>query len=464
MARYLLKRLLLLLPTLWVITSLVFVFNKMVGGDKLPFRIGGEILHNGTGTSPEILYKHYLHQTGQDLPLFYFSLKTLAEPDTLYRVFPLRDRNLLKTWVLQYGNWVEINAYFQHLTALRKSIEPIANAQSRQQLQRMNERLFRIDHLDQAHSILKEMQATCAAAGLSKTAELVSRTRQCALQVVEQATGYKNLVPVIHWYGANNQYHQWFSKVLKGDFGNSNRDSRPVVAIVGEAIGNTLWLTVLSIVLVFSLAILIGVFLAHQDHHRWRNPLLGLLYTLDTLPIFITAFLILIALTESGLLNHLSVYGSEYANEDMSFVEAAFSQLRQLSIPATCLTLATTPYIAGQVYQAIREEEMKDYVRTARAKGQKEYVVIGRHALRNSLLPIITLLSGFLPALIGGALVVEVIFSIPGMGRLLTDSVLAKDYPVVMGIVICLALVKIIALILADALYFLADPRIRFNS
>jgi peptide/nickel transport system permease protein len=111
----------------------------------------------------------------------------------------------------------------------------------------------------------------------------------------------------------------------------------------------------------------------------------------------------------------------------------------------------------------MREVTDADFVQTARAKGIAEGLIVTKHILRNSLLPLITLFSGFIPALLGGAVVIEVIFAIPGMGQLLVDSVLARDYPVILGIVLVMGLAKIMAHILADILYYVADPRIRFS-
>jgi peptide/nickel transport system permease protein len=146
-----------------------------------------------------------------------------------------------------------------------------------------------------------------------------------------------------------------------------------------------------------------------------------------------------------------------------SWLEVLSIRLYHLVIPVLCLTLGNIPYVGSQLYTAMREVTYSDFIQTARAKGVAEGVVVRKHILKNSLLPLITLFSGFIPALLGGAVVIEVIFAIPGMGQLLVDSVLARDYPVILGIVLVMALAKILAHIIADVLYYLADPRIRFS-
>jgi peptide/nickel transport system permease protein len=139
-----------------------------------------------------------------------------------------------------------------------------------------------------------------------------------------------------------------------------------------------------------------------------------------------------------------------------------FTNLYYLILPALCLSIANLPYVTVQLHQAMQETAATDFITTARAKGVMEWGIVARHMLRNALLPLITLFTGFVPALLGGALVVEVIFSVPGVGSLLIDSILARDFPLILGIVLVLAFVKVMSHIVADVLYYLADPRVRF--
>ena len=298
-----------------------------------------------------------------------------------------------------------------------------------------------------------------AASEISRHAQLV-RVRW--VDVVRNAQPWRNLVPVVRWHGAENQYHRWLGGVIRGNLGNSYRDSRPVTDLLGESLANTFGLVLGSIGLAFGLAVWLGLWLVYPARWRWRGPVLTFLYALDAVPLFLLALVLLLTLTGSGLTGLLPVF--ETSDLSAGLVRYAASRVLPLILPVGCLVLATLPYLTGQFYQALRQVESQEYIQTARAKGLSEGRVLGRHALRNALLPLITLFTGYLPALVGGALVIEVIFAIPGMGRLLLDSLLARDYPVVMGVVLCLALAKIGALLLADWLYYLADPRVRFGS
>ena len=141
-----------------------------------------------------------------------------------------------------------------------------------------------------------------------------------------------------------------------------------------------------------------------------------------------------------------------------------FTLLSHLFLPVLCMILVILPSFTGQVDRALKEEKNQEYVKTARAKGLTALSVLKKHVFKNALIPLITIFTDRLPILISGALVVEVIFAVPGMGRLLVNSVNARDYPVILGIIIIIALVKIVSNILADILYSLADPRIKLTA
>lgn len=459
MSRYLGQRLLILLPSLWVITSLVFVFNK-AAFEQTAFSIEEEpTLRYGTvrATASERALRQYLHRTGQDLPVFYLSLATWAEPDTLHRILSLRDRTFLQKMLLAYGNWLPISAYYQRLRRLENAPPPGITPPLRKQWNQHVAALFRTTKAKETRQHLDAL-SRLAASQREETAALSAQLDEA----IQTQQPWKSRIPVVRWNGLENQYHRWLSGLLRGDLGHSTRDSEAVTHIIGEALNNTWLLICAGLVGSFGLALVLGLGLSLPAGKKWQSAVLNGLYLVDTVPLFLLSLLIVLLLISTGLSDYLPTSISHAQPEENLFIRF-FSTLYHQAVPIVCLIIAALPYLTRQVHQAIGQVLPRDYIRTARAKGLPESVVVGRHALRNALLPLITLLTGFLPAFIGGVLVVEVIFSIPGMGRLLADSVLARDYPVIMGIVLCLALVKMLSLLLADALYYLADPRIRFR-
>ena len=460
MAGYLWKRIRLLLPTLWLITSVVFVLSRLAAGVVTPDQLGDDArLGSASARNESSIREAYLRRTGQHLPYFYLSLQTLAEPDTLRGLPSNRDRRWLDRLVSQHGDWPEIAGYYRQVSLLRARVQGLPNPARKAELNRQLDRLTvqaEAAKVEKTWARIRDL-APHPSSDVSRHAQLASARWA---DVVGNAQPWRNLVPVVRWHGTANQYHRWLDGVIRGNLGHSYREARLVTDILGESLANTFGLVLGSIGLAFGLAVRLGVWLVHPGHRRWRGPVLTFLYALDTVPLFLLA-LLLLALTGSGTVL-LPVF--ETSDSSAGFVQYASSRVTPWVLPVGCLVLATLPYLTGQFYQALRQVESREYIQTARAKGLSEGQVLGRHALRNALLPMITLFTGYLPALVGGALVIEVVFAVPGMGRLLVDSVLARDYPVVMGIVLCLALAKIGALLLADWLYYLADPRVRFGS
>jgi peptide/nickel transport system permease protein len=282
-------------------------------------------------------------------------------------------------------------------------------------------------------------------------------------ELAQRQTPYKKYIPALSWHGSQNQYHQWLSKLIQGDLGISLRDARSVHRSLTEAIGNTLLLSICSLLLIFAIAILLNILITHPDNQRAGKFILTILYIIDTIPLFMLALLLLFFWASSQYLSLFPAFGLGEIPEEASWLEGITIRLYHLVIPIVCLTMGNLPYVTSQLYAAMREVTHADFIQTARAKGVAESVIIKKHILKNSLLPLITLFTGFIPALLGGAVVIEVIFAIPGTGQLLVDSVLARDYPVILGIVLLMALAKIVSHLIADILYYVADPRIRFS-
>lgn len=267
-----------------------------------------------------------------------------------------------------------------------------------------------------------------------------------------------------HWHGTRNQYHIWLKQLLHGNLGYSYRDGQAVSLLLLHALGYTLPLTTLAALLAVAAAVWLSLYMAL--HQRFRHYALQSLYVLDALPLFVVGLLLLLLLANPEVLALFPAYGLSDAAEleQSSWVASTGTFLYHLVLPVTCLVLVSLPGLVVQLDTALAHESHMTYAATARAKGLPEKAVVRWHTLRNALLPTITQLTNLLPALVAGAVVVEVIFALPGMGRLLADAAARHDYPVVIGGVLLTALVRVLAQALADWLYFLADPRIRLRT
>lgn len=264
------------------------------------------------------------------------------------------------------------------------------------------------------------------------------------------------------------RYFKWLGAFLTGNFGYSFAQSRPVFDVLMDALPNTLILTVIALALVFILGVLIGVIQAVRQNSLVDGFLSITSLFFYSMPPFWLALMLMLIFSlkfhEWGVPFALPPTG--ITNVDYEFMtggQKIVDRIQHLILPVATLTLAlaagVSRYTRGQMLEVIRQ----DYIRTARAKGLPERRVIMKHALRNSLIPVITMLGLYLPFLFSGAVFVEVIFAWPGMGRVIVDAIFQRDYPVVMATGFIFAVLVVLGNLLADVLYAVADPRIRYD-
>ncbi|MGA7878087.1 MAG: ABC transporter permease [Desulfoferrobacter sp.] len=260
------------------------------------------------------------------------------------------------------------------------------------------------------------------------------------------------------------QYLLWVKRVFTLDFGNSFKDHRPVLEKIAERLPITIQLNAISIFLVYLIAIPFGVFSATHADTLTDRVLTLFFFFLYSLPSFWVAVLLIMFFGGGDFLDIFPVYGiSSIGAGSWSLFHWLTDRLWHLVLPVTCLTYGGLAYLSRLTRAEMLEVIREDYIRTARAKGLSERIVIFKHALRNALLPIITLLAFLLPAMFGGSVIIESIFSIPGMGQLGFESVLSRDYPVIMAITTISALLTLAGLLISDILYATLDPRIKLE-
>ena len=260
------------------------------------------------------------------------------------------------------------------------------------------------------------------------------------------------------------QYVSWLGRLVTLDFGQSYKDWRPVREKILETLPITLQLNIISIFLVYLISIPIGVY-SSTHQHTWSDTIITIvLFLLYSMPSFWVAMLLIYFFGGGEWLNWFPVHGiSSYGAEDFSWLHWLADRAWHLVLPVFCLTYGGLAGLSRYARAGMIEVIRQDYIRTARAYGFSEKIVVFKYAMRNSLIPIITLLATLLPTLIGGSVIIESIFSIPGMGNLGFEAVLSRDYPLVMGILSVSAFLTLIGLILSDILYAVTDPRISFE-
>ncbi|ROQ90796.1 ABC transporter permease [Desulfosoma caldarium] len=280
-----------------------------------------------------------------------------------------------------------------------------------------------------------------------------------AKQVIEQTKklyGLDKPLPV--------QYLLWVKRVFTLDFGTSFKDHRRVMDKIAERLPVTIQINLISIFLVYLIAIPFGVYSATHPDTLPDKVLTLFFFFLYSLPNFWVAMLLIMLFGGGDFWDIFPIYGiSSIGAENWPLWRQILDRLEHLVLPVACLTYGGFAYLSRLTRAELLEVIREDYVRTARAKGLSERVVVMKHAFRNALLPIITLLAFLLPAMFGGSVIIESIFSIPGMGQLGFEAVLSRDYPVIMAITTISALLTLIGLLLSDILYAVLDPRIQLD-
>lgn len=471
MFSYLFKRLLIFIPALLIIALIAFGLSKLAPGDPVLALLPD--MGEKEGLDFEKIYNEKAKELGLDRPTFYGTITSKAYPDTLYKFTDYIDRDNLKKLIAQYGNWPMIEKYFHSIKALdfisaehkKAGGDRIINLSSELQL------LYTTYRDKPIESILNKIQSqiegkdSMALLVQQKVGTAVSNLVENYAQIKAQSNTTALYIPSVHWYGFNNQFHNWFKKVIRFDFGTSYRTRGNVWDKLKTPLFWTLLLNFTALFFAFLIAVPIGIFSAIKKSSffdRFVNLGLFLLYALPTFWIA-TMLVVFFTTKEYGAWTDIfPSIGIGRTNIDDPFWTKFWIRAPHLILPIICLTYPSLAFISRQMRGGMLDVLNKDYIRTARAKGLSEKKVIKNHALRNALFPLISLFAIAFPSALAGSVVIEVIFNIPGLGSEMVGAIFGQDWPVVFSILFLTAIFTLLANLIADIFYTLADPRVDF--
>jgi peptide/nickel transport system permease protein len=508
MFKYILKRLLFFIPTLFFITLFAFLLGKMAPGDPVNLRLKGGMSGSSTGQlsekqAGEQAYYELSEKLGLNLPVFYFVPTSKAYPDSLYKIINKDERETMTDLIGKFGNWPEIEQYYHRLKALdieaAKIRKDTLNFQELSLVRESIAELMRTPEKDKIDYLLnrinvniqaeKEVQTDSATFVTLRPLEVLSEPVLAvnnAFELVQtNATPGKKLIPAIHWYGIKNQYHRWlfgdepwFGKpsesvnatkgFFRGDFGTSITDGRPIISKLKDAIFWTLILNLIAVTISYIISIPLGVLNAVKKDTFVDKFSTVILFILYSLPSFWIATLIVVFFTTSHYADWMNILpthgtGSNTLSDDASLWARISDSIPYLIAPIFCMTYGSFAYLSRQMRGGMLSVIRQDFIRTAKAKGLSNNKIIWKHAFRNSLIPIITIFAGLLPGMIGGSVVIESIFQIPGMGKTALDALFTRDYPMVFTIMIFASILTMLGVLISDILYAIVDPRISFS-
>ncbi len=497
MLKYLLKRILFFIPTLIIISFLAFMIAVNAPGDPVSRLMASTESGNMLSGKSEVQIqqeKLWRHRLGLDLPLFYFSVTPSSFPDTLYKIYDRSEREAVKSLLMQTGNRNDVEAFHQSLKYLAQKLEHIylntdeLNSYSKNDvtsatnqaryisslLLRSSSKNYLEEKMEEEKSLLEKYSF------LSSGKEDLLDAKKFFDQLQAHHERWRNFIPSFHFYG-DNQYHRWLfgdgnwltgkgavnSKgLLRGDFGISLSTQLKVSTVIWQRIGWSLLLTFISVVLAYLISLPIGIHAAAKHGSTFDRSSSVILFLLHSMPAFWVATLLLITFANPNLLHWFPASGVKPMAgypPDASFFEKVKLSLPYLILPAIAYTYSSLAFLSRLTRVSMLEIIQQDFVKTARAKGLSERKVIYRHAFRNALLPIITVFANILPAAIGGAVILETIFTIPGMGLETYHAIQSQDYPMIVGVFTLTGILTMVGYLLADVLYALVDPRISFS-
>lgn len=507
MVRYILKRLLQFIPSLILITFLGFLLNDYAPVDPAELlamrtRESGKPL---TAQQHENILREQRHKLGLDLPMFYFSINANYECDTLERIPNRSERETLKKLNEEYKNWpavakyyIELKKYNDNLIVMHNSVirdydiiklEPMpeaicTNGNIRHILtpnniervkiaQEKATQLLTLTDEIQIEKLLNEVDSLLVPfyPGLRDHRGPTMSLREAFFFLKEYENSWFTY-PTISFH-TDNRYHRWLFGngegmlgAIRGDFGVSYQSGQKVGKIIASHIGFTLLFSLGGIFLAYLISIPLGVYAAVKKNSWFDRSSSVVLFLLYSMPSFWLATLLLMCFANPDTLYWFETSGIKpaqgYPTDANIFQKLAIS-LPYIVLPLICFTYSSLAFLSRTLRVSVLENIKQDYITTARAKGLPQNKVVWRHAFRNSLLPLITVLANVFPYAIGGSVILETVFTLPGMGFETYRAILGQDYPVIMAMLTLTAMLTIIGLLVQDILYAIADPRISYN-
>lgn len=401
----------------------------------------------------EALYQHARRQLGLDLPAFYVSIVPADEPDTLFRL-PPEEQTACRAWLYRTGQWHTVAAWRNSLHRLQMALFARQDSLRDEWLVRLKTLRVATEPADVQQAM--EALAQSPIATLPEAAQVQSAAQK--LLTINPIQPYRHFVPRMVWYGFHNRYHLWLAGIFRGDWGISYYTGQPVRDRLSGKMAHTAWLAAWAIGLVFLFGILMGTLAAAFPHTlaaRALDPIAG---GMAALPTFGAGALLLLLLANPDV---ISLFPASFLPESEGI--SRWFGLHWV-LPLVAYTYGSWTRLSLLVRASVSEALQQDYIRTARAKGNPQWRVLWVHALRNSLIPIAVAFGGVLPTLLGGSVVIEQMFGIPGLAPEMLQAVQAADMPIVAASVLLLGAATAGGYWLTGVLAAWADPRSKVSA
>jgi len=449
-----------------MLSILCFIILQSIPGDPVLARMQQQgIRHQDNQLAWQSKeYQSWRTKMKLDLPVFYFSILPATQPNSLLKITHPEHRRVVRNLSIKYGSPAEVMAWHETNLLLVHSLK----------LEKDNsESLILMEEIMSSENIEdnKRYYKSLLTQNISKPVlPLIEKSLLHFLNVKSNSQPLLSFVPSIRWYGAENRFHFWLfgddqttSKgIMRGDFGSSYRDSKPVMAVLWPAFVTTSKLAIIVLFLLYFVSIPLGIKMAMPGSKKFTPYFVNLVFALYAMPSFWIALLMITFLCNPAFLNWFpAAYSFIEIDPDTPLLQQIALNIWYLILPVTCWSLAGIAFLSLQTFKKSNQLYHADFIKTARAKGLSEKSIARNHILPNAAIPAISLLGGIIPAAISGAIVIELIFSISGMGSLIFNSFQSRDYPVIMAVLLFAGIAALIGSGISDLLLAIIDPRVR---
>ncbi|MEP7268520.1 MAG: ABC transporter permease [Saprospiraceae bacterium] len=442
MIRFILKRILVSVPIMLLAVLVSFYLIHAVHSDYNQSDSDSKISKSKKGFFSEV----------KDLPTFYWSVFPANFPDTLNNIIDEKLRKRI-TSHLYNGNTIDKITYFLKSEKELFSLLDENNTA-------IQESILSLSQGNEIKKIILQLPDS-----IKKKGEYITWMNNLNILIKDEKL-WRLAIPSLHWNGASNQFHLWVKKIATGDWGKSMVDNKPIWIKIREALTWTFTLNLLGLFIVFLSGLFIGEYLFINKNHLISKVMEALLFLFYSLPIFFLG-LILIYLFASDIVSTkmhiLPTPGFIDISTDKSVLQNMLQYSSALVLPMTCMVLPSLAYMSILIAKKLSAESVKPYSFSLWVEGKSWQEITSKHLRKNIVFPLLALIAMEIPALISGSLVIEILFNIPGMGRLMYQSIILQDWMVVLYILVLVSLITIVGKIIADAFMFIFDNRVKLQ-
>lgn len=508
MTTYIIKRIMLMFPTLFFISVIIFLVLNLAPGKPSSSSMSSEGTQDSKSSEARESYRIFKEQFNFDKPVMFNTRFLLTREDVLAELTVLGDfarptctapntpENCIEAankpksgriiaaqdTIEDWGTYVVPQLLDIARTEQRTDLRVLAVNRLAVNAKRRLVNEYGKNQSDEQRAYNREVSAenelisSWVAANESTAAELDALMNEKWVPWFEKhkerwTWGFGDKASILLF---DTRFAKYWGNLARFDFGVSHIDKRPVLDKILERMPYTLTLNFLAIFFAYLFSIPIGVWSAYKQNSKADRVVTAILFALYSLPSFFVGVLLLNWFADGDPLGWFPTGGfagkmpewmgiDRDSTADMTTMEYIISASYHMILPVFCMTYGGIASLSRYARTGLLDTIRADFIRTARAKGLSETMVIIKHAVRNGMIPVLTLLGTMLPALIGGSVVIEYVFNVPGMGLFMFESIFARDYNAIMGVLLISTVLTLFGLLLSDISYAIVDPRISFD-